>query len=127
MEELKQINVQIRYADKFGANAGCMTVRLPEWLDEPRVHQRRFYILAAQHADQFENRHEIAALREYIEHAIRAAKEAVKEAETAERPNREDWARRASDRPEGKLKRYEQALKDLDASISIHDPEAKKR
>lgn len=111
----KQINVSIRYADKFGDNAGCMTVRLPDWLDEPRAHQRKFYKLAAEYAGQFENAHEIAVLREHIEYAIREAREAVKAAE--ENP-REGYARKAGDRPEGRLKRYMQALADLDAALS---------
>lgn len=115
----KQINVSIRYADKFGENAGCMTVRLPDWLDEPRVRQRRFYILAAKHADQFTNRHEIAVLREHIEYAIREAQEAVDATKSAKRG---EYSRREADCLEGRLKRYTQALTDLDAALSIHAP-----
>ena len=111
----KQINVTIRYADKFGENAGAMTVRLPDWLDEPRAHQRKFYALAAKYADQFGNGHEIAVLREHIEYAIREAKEAAEAAKNGERGK---TARRAEDRPEGRLKRYTQALADLDAALS---------
>ena len=111
----KQISVTIRYADEFGANVGCMTIRLPDWLDESRAHQRKFYALAAKHAGQFENAHEIAVLREHIEFAIREAKEAVEAAKNGERV---EHARRAEDRPEGRLKRYTQALADLDAALS---------
>ena len=108
------MNIQIRYADKFGDNAGCMTVRMPDWLDEQRAHQRAFYKLAAQHADQGDNREQIAQMRACIEQAIAEAKQA---AEAAEKGERRETARRAENRSEGRIKRYTQALQDLDDAM----------
>lgn len=108
------MNIQIRYADKFDANVGCMTVRMPDWLAEQRAHQRAFYKLAAQHADQFDNREQIAQLRACIEQAIAEAKQ---EAEATEKGERRETARRAENRPDARVERYTRALADLDAAM----------
>ena len=104
---MKNICICIKYST--GGEEGSMTIRLPGWLDEGRPAQRKFWRLAAKHADQFENRHEIAVLREYLQQAIRE----VKEHSADEKP-----ARRAENRPENRLKRYVQALADLDEALS---------
>lgn len=104
---MKSISIYITY--ETGGETGSMTIRLPAWLDEGRPTQRKFWRLAAKHADQFENRHEIAVLREYLQQAIRETKEVSAD----EKP-----ARRAENRPENRLKRYEQALADLDEALS---------
>ena len=104
---MKNICICIKY--ETGGVVGCMTVRLPGWLDEGRPTQRKLWKLAAKNADKFENRHEIAVLREYLQQAIREVKENIAD----EKP-----ARRSEDRLENRLKRYEQALADLDAAQS---------
>lgn len=71
---MKNTTIQIRYGDKFGANAGCTTVRLPAWLEEaPLPKIKGFMKLAAQHAGDFDNAGEVLRLEAYINTAIAEA------------------------------------------------------
>lgn len=89
---MKNTTIQIRYGDKFGANAGCTTVRLPAWLEEaPLPKIKGFMKLAAQHAGEFDNAGEVLRLEAYITTAIA---EADAELEVAKAIN-EEGARKA--------------------------------
>ena len=71
---MNNTTIQIRYGDKFGANAGCTTVRLPAWLEEaPLPKIKGFMKLAAQHAAEFENAAEVLRLEAYITKALAEA------------------------------------------------------
>lgn len=71
---MNNTTIQIRYGDKFGANAGCTTVRLPAWLEEaPLPKIKGFMKLAAQHSRDFDNAGEVLRLEAYITKALAEA------------------------------------------------------
>ena len=71
---MNNTTIQIRYGDKFGANAGCTTVRLPAWLEEaPLPKIKGFMKLAAKNAEAFDNAGEVLRLEAYITTALAEA------------------------------------------------------
>ena len=89
---MNNTTIQIRYGDKFGANAGCTTVRLPAWLEEaPLPKIKGFLKLAAQHYRDYDNAGEVLRLEAYITTALA---EADAELEVAKAIN-EEGARKA--------------------------------
>ena len=60
---METTRIQIRYSDRFGDNAGCTAVKLPEWLEQaPLPKIKGFMKLAARHAAEGENAGEIVRL-----------------------------------------------------------------
>lgn len=80
---MKDTTIQIRYGDKFGANAGCTTVRLPAWLEQaplPKI-KGLLKLAARKAAEDPNNAGEILRLEAYITTAIAEAEAELKVAE----------------------------------------------
>ena len=82
---METTRIQIRYSDRFGDNAGCTAVKLPEWLEQaPLPKIKGFMKRAARHAAEGENAGEIVRLEAYITTAIGEAEAELEVAKTIE-------------------------------------------
>lgn len=116
-------SITITY-DMPSGGPGCTAVRLPDWLTQVGLpKQKVFYKLAAQNANHGENREQIAKMHDRMEQLIAEAKAAVEAEENGARP---EYARRAMDRPKGRLERFTKALSALNAAMSKYDKTTKR-
>ena len=120
---MKDTTIQIRYADKFDANTGCTTVKLPAWLEQtPLPKIKGFLKLAAQNAEQFENAGEMLRLEAYITTAIAEAEAELETAKAIE----EKAARTAETRRiENWIKRLRKIREDFVAALDKYYPKRK--
>lgn len=118
---MKNTTIQIRYGDKFGANAGCTTVRLPAWLEEtPLPKIKGFMKLAAQHAGDFDNAGEVLRLEAYITAAIAEAEAelaAMRMPRVVASKNAEIEVRAEKRRAENKVNRLRKIRESLTAAL----------
>lgn len=117
---MKDTIIQIRYGDKFGANAGCTTVRLPAWLEEaPLPKIKGLLKLAAQQAADDQNAGEILRLEAYITTALAEAKTELGVAKAIKEPA----ARKAEvSRVENWIKRLQKIREALTAALDKYCP-----
>lgn len=121
---MNTIDIQIKYSDKFGDNAGCTTIRLPAWLEQaPLPKIKGFFKLAAKNTRDPENHGEVVRLEAYLTKAIEEAEAAVKTAKSliATPEERAAEVRRA----ENWLKRLRKIQADLTAALDKYSPKRK--
>lgn len=118
---MKDTTIQIRYSDKYGANTGCTTVRLPAYIEQaPLPKIKGFFKLAAQNATKYDNAGEVLRLEAYLTTAIVEAQAELKAVSKPKAVADKDAAKEARDekrRAENWLKRLQKIREDFTAAL----------